>query len=122
MRTNYRFAHSVYALKCLLDPATPNNEGCITPITDEAPLGSILNPHPSAAGNSRNLVGHIIPSVIFKALEGVVPDRVQGDSGGAPIWAINCQGQRAGRHASTAPSRIFTAARAGGRGSTGSTR
>src|SRR3954447_2426536 len=27
VRTNYRFAHSVYALKCLLDPATPNNEG-----------------------------------------------------------------------------------------------
>lgn len=94
VRTHYRFAHSVYALKCLLDPATPNNEGCITPITDEAPLGSIMNPHPSAAGNSRNLVGHIIPSVIFKALEGVVPDGVQGDSGGAPIWAINCQGHR----------------------------
>ena len=94
VRTNYRFAHSVYALKCLLDPLTPNNEGCIIPVTDEAPLGSILNPHPSAAGNSRNLVGHIIPSLIFKALENVVPDQVQGDSGGAPIWAINCQGYR----------------------------
>jgi N-methylhydantoinase B len=60
VRTNYRYAHSVYALKCLLDPATPNNEGCITPITDEAPLGSIMNPHPSAAGNSRNLVGQTL--------------------------------------------------------------
>jgi N-methylhydantoinase B len=94
VRTNYRFAHSVYALKCLLDPETPNNEGCIIPITDEAPVGSILNPHPSAAGNSRNLIGHIIPSLIFKALETVVPEGIQGDSGGAPIWAINCQGYR----------------------------
>jgi len=94
-RTNYRYAHSVYALKCLLDPMTPNNEGCILPITDDAPVGSILNPHPSAAGNSRNLIGHIIPSLIFKALEHVVPEGVQGDSGGAPIWAINCQGYRA---------------------------
>ncbi|MGX1062952.1 N-methylhydantoinase B/oxoprolinase/acetone carboxylase alpha subunit [Bradyrhizobium diazoefficiens] len=69
-RTNYRYAHSVYALKCLLDPDTPNNEGCITPITDEAPLGSILNPEQWTAGNSRNLIGHVIPSLIFKALEG----------------------------------------------------
>jgi N-methylhydantoinase B len=93
-RTNYRYAHSVYALKCLLDPDTPNNEGCITPITDEAPLGSILNPQQWTAGNSRNLIGHVIPSLIFKALEGVVPDKVMGDSGGAPIWAANCVGRR----------------------------
>jgi N-methylhydantoinase B len=92
-RTNYRYAHSVYALKCLLDPDTPNNEGCITPITDEAPKGSILNPESWAAGNSRNVIGHVIPSLIFKALEGVVPDKVIGDSGGAPIWATNCVGQ-----------------------------
>jgi N-methylhydantoinase B len=93
-RTNYRYAHSVYALKCLLDPDTPNNEGCITPITDEAPLGSILNPEEWTAGNSRNLIGHVIPSLIFKALEGVVPGKVMGDSGGAPIWAANCVGRR----------------------------
>jgi N-methylhydantoinase B len=93
-RTNYRYAHSVYALKCLLDPDTPNNEGCISPITDEAPLGSILNPQHWTAGNSRNLIGHVIPSLIFKALESVVPDKVIGDSGGAPIWAANCVGQR----------------------------
>jgi N-methylhydantoinase B len=93
-RTNYRYAHSVYALKCLLDPDTPNNEGCIMPITDEAPLGSILNPEEWTAGNSRNLIGHVIPSLIFKALEGVVPDKVMGDSGGAPIWAANCVGRR----------------------------
>lgn len=93
-RTNYRYAHTVYALKCLLDPDTPNNEGCITPITDSAPLGSILNPYQWAAGNSRNLIGHVIPSLIFKALESVVPDKVLGDSGGAPIWATNCVGQR----------------------------
>src|SRR5258708_7714228 len=92
--TNYRYAHSVYALKCLLDPDSPNNEGCITPIPDEAPEGSILNPNQWTAGNSRNLVGHVIPSLIFKALEQVVPDKVMGDSGGAPIWAANCVGQR----------------------------
>lgn len=92
---HYRIAHSAYALKCLLDPETPNNEGCFKPITDFAPPGSILNPRPSAAGNSRNLVGHVIPSLIFKALQRVVPDRVQADSGGAPIWGVNCVGHHA---------------------------
>lgn len=94
-RPNYRFAHSVYAIKCLLDPGTPNNEGCINPITDSAPLGSILNPRASAAGNSRNLVGHVIPSAIFRAMQEILPERVIGDSGGAPIWATNCMGQHA---------------------------
>jgi N-methylhydantoinase B len=93
-RTNYRYAHTAYALKCLLDPETPNNEGCIIPFTDEAPLGSILNPQAWTAGNSRNLIGHVIPSMIFKALETVAPNEVIGDSGGAPIWAANCVGQR----------------------------
>lgn len=94
-RTNYRYAHTAYALKCLLDPETPNNEGCIMPFTDEAPLGSILNPQQWTAGNSRNLIGHAIPSLIFKALEAVAPNEVIGDSGGAPIWAANCVGQHA---------------------------
>ncbi len=92
---HYRVAHTVYALKCLLDPDTPNNEGCMLPITDDAPLGTILNPHPHAAGAARNLIGHVIPSLIFRALQGVVPDKVIGDSGGAPIWGINCQGHLA---------------------------
>ena len=93
VRKHYRFAHSVYAIKCLLDPRTPNNEGCVLPITDEAPEGSILNPRNTAAGNLRNLIGHVIPSLIFRALADVLPDRIQGDSGGAPIWGVNCQGQ-----------------------------
>jgi N-methylhydantoinase B len=92
---HYRYAHSAYAIKCLLDPDTPNNEGCIRPITDSAPLGSLFNPRPPAACNARNLIGHVIPSAIFKALEGVVPERVQGDSGGAPLWVVNCVAQDA---------------------------
>jgi N-methylhydantoinase B len=89
---HYRFAQTAYALKCLLDPQTPNNEGCFKPITDSAPLGSVLNPRPPAAGNSRMIVGHGIPSAIFKSLQSVVPDRIQADSGGAPIWGITFVG------------------------------
>jgi N-methylhydantoinase B len=92
---NYRYAHTAYALKCLLDPETPNNDGCLRPITDEAPLGSLFNPRPPAPGSGRNLIGHAIPSAIFKALERVAPDDILADSGGAPIWIINCVAQAA---------------------------
>ncbi len=92
---HYRIAHSLYALKCLLDPGSPNNEGCAIPCTDAAPEGCILNPRATAAGAARNLVGHTIPSLIFRALAEVLPGRVQADSGGAPIWGINCTGTRA---------------------------
>ena len=92
---HYRIAHSLYALKCLLDPTSPNNEGCAIPCTDAAPEGSILNPRPTAAGAARNLIGHAIPSLIFRAMAAVLPERVQADSGGAPIWGINCAGVRA---------------------------
>lgn len=89
---NYRYAMTSYALKCIFDPETPSNEGCLSPISDRAPEGSILNPRPDAAVHSRNLIGHAIPSLIFKILAPLVPGRVQGDSGGAPIWALNWSG------------------------------
>jgi N-methylhydantoinase B len=89
---NYRFAHTAYALKCLLDPETPNNEGSLRALSDTAPRGSVLNPAEYAPVNARNLVGHAVPSVIFKALADVVGQRVQGDSGGGPMWSINCVG------------------------------
>ena len=41
----YTFAYSAYAVKALLCPDVPNNEGSFTPITTSAPLGSIFNPH-----------------------------------------------------------------------------
>ena len=51
---HYRYAHSAYAIKCLLDPDTPNNEGCIRPITDTAPLGSLVNPRWPARRGGRS--------------------------------------------------------------------
>ena len=74
------------------------------------------------AGNSRNVIGHVIPSLIFKALEGVVPAKVIGDSGGAPIWAMNCVGQNDDGTQYSARCRTFTEARGRGPGSTDSIR
>lgn len=77
---NYTKAFSQYALKCLLAPDSPNNDGSFAPIEVRAPAGSLLNATYPAAVGGRHLVGLYIPFVIFGALADVLPDRVVADS------------------------------------------
>ena len=81
---NYTEAYSCYPLKCLLDPATPRNDGSYKPIRVTAPEGSILNPRFPAAVNARQLVGHVLSGMLFDALSTAIPQRIIGESGSAP--------------------------------------
>jgi N-methylhydantoinase B len=77
---NFTTAFSQYALKCMLAPDSPNNDGSFSPIEVRAPEGSLLNPTFPAPVGGRHLVGLYIPFAIFGALKGVLPDRVMADS------------------------------------------
>ncbi len=90
---NYTISYSNYALKCLFDPATPNNDGTFRPITIRAPEGSIVNPRRPAPVWARHLCGHYLPPVIFSALAAVIPDRVIADCG-SPLWNVYFQGRQ----------------------------
>ena len=81
---NYTYAYSAYPVKCALDPHTPRNEGSYRPIKVEAPEGCILNPRYPAPCNARQLTGHLLSGVIYRALATAIPDRVIADSGSAP--------------------------------------
>jgi N-methylhydantoinase B len=81
---NYTFAYSAYAIKCALDPQTPNNEGSYRHIKIEAPEGSILNPKFPAACNARQLTGQLVTSAVFKCLAQVIPGRIIAESGNTP--------------------------------------
>lgn len=81
---NYTYAYSVYPVKCALDPETPRNEGSYRPMRVIAPEGSILNPHRPAPCNARQLTGHLLAGVIYKALAQAVPNKVIAECGGAP--------------------------------------
>ncbi len=81
---NYTYAYSAYPIKCALDPHTPRNEGSYRPVTVTAPEGCILNPRYPAPCNARQLTGHLLAGVIYKALAEAIPDRVIADSGSAP--------------------------------------
>lgn len=88
---NYTYAYTVYPLKCVICPTVPNNEGCFRPIIVNAPEGSLLNPRYPAAVGGRAMVGHYLTTAVFGALQKVIPERIQADSG-SPLWCINFAG------------------------------
>ncbi len=89
---NFTTAYSAYAIKCALDPAVPNNDGCFRPVTITAPEGSLLNPRRPAPIWARHLSGHYLPAVIFSALAPQLPNRVIADCG-SPIWNVYFAGK-----------------------------
>ena len=88
---NHAFAYTVYPFKCMLSPTLPNNEGFLRLFKVDSPVGSIVNCRRPAAVGARQLVGHLLQGAIFKAMESVVPDRVQADSG-TPLWTLVFRG------------------------------
>ena len=78
----YTFAYSAYAVKCLLEPEVPNNEGSFEPLTMSAPPGSVLNPRYPAASGARHIVGQMVVPAIMGALAPALPagSRAQGSS------------------------------------------
>ncbi|NNE22723.1 MAG: hydantoinase B/oxoprolinase family protein [Rhizobiales bacterium] len=65
----YTRAYACYALKCALAPEVPNNAASLAPFRVTSPEGSILNaPHPAPVA-LRHVIGHMIPDVVFGALD-----------------------------------------------------
>jgi N-methylhydantoinase B len=87
----YTFAYTVYGLKALLCPDIPNNEGSFLPISTSAPLGSLLNPTYPAASGGRSAIGHLLPAAVFKALAGVLPNKVWAS--GSPNSSMTMSGE-----------------------------
>ncbi len=90
----YTHAMTAYAIKSLLLPDLPNNQGLFRPIRTLAPEGSLLNPLSPAPVGGRSCTGHYVPSVIFGALFAVLPERVMAGVG-SPVWIANLNGRRA---------------------------
>jgi N-methylhydantoinase B len=97
----YTFAYSAFAVKALLCPDVPNNEGSFLPIATSAPEGSIFNPRYPAASGGRGMIGHMMVPAIMMALADVLPERaiaegssnssitVTGEHRGRPYAAVN---------------------------------
>ncbi len=92
----YTRAYSIYALKCVLLPDVPNNEGNTIPFNVTAPKGCFLNPQYPAAVEARATVGHYSTSAVFNTLALALPDKVPAESG-IPLHGFAVRGQRHGR-------------------------
>ncbi|HYC47124.1 MAG TPA: hydantoinase B/oxoprolinase family protein [Burkholderiales bacterium] len=91
----YCFAYSAYAVKALLSPDVPNNEGSFLPITTSAPLGSIFNPRFPAASGGRGMIGHMMVPAIIMALAQALPERAIAE--GSSNSSITVAGEHDGR-------------------------
>lgn len=87
----YTRAYVIYALKCLLAPRLPFNEGILRPIRLETPAGSVVDSRFPAAGAARNLVGHYIPMLVINAMRSLLPERAIAECG-SPRPIINISG------------------------------
>jgi len=89
---NYTHAYASFAIKAAICPDVPHNEGSFRPVHVSAPPGSILNALEPAPVASRQVIGHFVPSAIFAALSGALPDRLMAP-GADPIWLSVWRGQ-----------------------------
>jgi N-methylhydantoinase B len=78
---NYTHAYTTYAVKTIISPEIPNNEGSFKPLKVSAPEGSILNAQPPAPVQVRHVVGQSCVMVVMGAFEKILPERTIGDGG-----------------------------------------
>jgi N-methylhydantoinase B len=87
----YTFAMTAYAIKCVLAPDLPNNDGMFRPIAVSAPQDTLLNPRYPASVVARSNTGHYVPVCVFGALQQVLPEQVMA-AAGSPLWVFTVTG------------------------------
>ncbi len=91
---NFTYAYVFMAMKSMFDPEIPNNDGCAAPIAMKAPEGSVVHCNFPAAVAARMQIGHFLTEIIYRAMAGVLPDRVIAGSGGTPATMNVFYGRR----------------------------
>ena len=89
----YTFAYSAYAVKCLLEPELPNNEGSFQPLKTSAPLGCVFNPRYPAASGARHIVGQMVVPAIMGALAPALPSLRRAQGSGSASFTITGEHQ-----------------------------
>ena len=78
----------LYAMKALLDPDVPNNQGLINVVEIVAPLGSLINAVFPAAVAARANTAQRIVDVVIGALAPALPEAAVGAANGANTTAV----------------------------------
>jgi N-methylhydantoinase B len=70
----------VYAVRALLDPALPSNEGILRAVDVTCPKGNVLNPNPPAAVSVRHNTCQRLADTIIRAAVELWPEKAVGSS------------------------------------------
>ncbi|MCU1377773.1 MAG: 5-oxoprolinase [Acidimicrobiales bacterium] len=82
----------VFAMRCLVDPTLPMNEGCFRPLRAIFPLGTLVNPAPPAACGGRIVTVAAATDAMLRALSDCRPDRAVAASGLIHVWSLSGKG------------------------------
>jgi N-methylhydantoinase B len=71
---------ALYAVRALLDPHLPSNDGILRALDVVCPLGNVLNPRPPAAVSVRHNTCQRLADTIFRAAAELWPEKAVGAS------------------------------------------
>ncbi len=81
----------LFALRCFVDPTIPMNDGCYRPIEVNLPRGTLVNPNPPAACNSRMATVMAIVEAMVQAFSKHYPERAVAASSNVHVYTMNSE-------------------------------
>ncbi len=83
----YTEAYTTFGVNCVVAPYVPNNAGTLAAVKVKAPPGCIVNATYPAAVYARASMGHMLPDVVYGALDQALPGRVPAE-GTSNLWTL----------------------------------
>ena len=83
----YTDAYSVFGLKCVIAPETPNNHASLSCFRVLAEAGSCVAPLHPAPVTARHVIGQMLPDAVFGCLAQALPEATPAESAGS-IWVL----------------------------------
>ncbi|HBK07300.1 MAG TPA: 5-oxoprolinase [Acetobacteraceae bacterium] len=83
----YTEAYTTFGVNCVVAPTIPNNAGTLAAVKVTAPPGTIVSATYPAAVYARSSIGHMMPDVVYGALEQAIPGRVPAE-GTSNLWSL----------------------------------
>ncbi len=83
----YTEAYTTFGINCVIAPTIPNNAGTLDAVKVTAPPGTVVSATYPAAVYARSSIGHMMPDVVYGALEQAVPGRVPAE-GTSNLWSL----------------------------------
>jgi N-methylhydantoinase B len=83
----YTEAYTTFGINCVVAPTIPNNAGTLAAVKVTAPPGTIVSATYPAAVYARSSIGHMMPDVVYGALEQAIPGRVPAE-GTSNLWTL----------------------------------